>query len=165
MRRGGFLILIQALFSALSGYLFSKMSFVGRVGISVAFREYGVLKVWWQTAIILFVIQLMLITMLFIFRKLTGRIITRLVAFGFLLIGLLGAYFTYQDFTSTSHKLMRFYFHLGGYLFWAAWAVTCVWFLFTAKGAAVAPGTDNPLPAKSYSSGPDYNPDVLSKTE
>jgi len=123
------LIAVQALLSTISGVLTSQMSFIGKVGISVLYREYGIFKIWWKTAILLFVLQLALVFVLWLVKRLLGRKLAPVVILLFLLFGLTGAYFTYLDFTTTSHRLMKMNFHAGGYLFWGAWVLACIYFL------------------------------------
>ena len=124
------LALVQALLSTISGVLISKMSLIGRVGVSLAYREYTIFKTWWKTALLLFAIQVVLIVILQVVRSKTGAALGRLVALLLLVVGFIGAYLTYDDFTNTSHKVMKASFHFGFYLFWAAWAITCLYFLF-----------------------------------
>jgi len=127
------LVAIQALLSTISGILISQMSFVGKVGISVLYSEYGIFKVWWKTAILLFGIQLVLLFVLWLIKRLLGRRLA-LAAFSLLLLfGLVGAYFTYIDFTTTSHRVMRETFHSGAYLFWGAWALSCLYFMVVRR--------------------------------
>ena len=57
----------------------------------------------------------------------------------FVIIGLIGLLYTFYDFTSTSHKYMNSQFHTGGYLFWAGWFITCLFFFF----ARVKPKPDS----------------------
>lgn len=123
------LIAIEALLATISGVLLSQMSFIGKVGITVMYREYGIFKVWWQTAILLFAILLALVLVLWLVKKLLGRRLSIAAILLFLLFGLVGAYFTYIDFTTTTHRLMKMNFHAGGYLFWGAWTLACVYFL------------------------------------
>ncbi|WP_257668019.1 hypothetical protein [Parapedobacter tibetensis] len=125
------LIAVQALLSAISGMLMSQMSFIGKIGISVMYREYGIFKIWWKTALLLFAIQLALIFVLWLIKRLLGRRLSLVTFLLFLLFGLTGAYFTYLDFTTTSHRLMKMDFHSGGYLFWGTWCLACVYFLIT----------------------------------
>jgi len=128
------LIATQALLSTISGVLVSQMSMVGKLGISVLYSEYGIFKIWWKTAILLFAVQLVLIAVLWLIKWLLGRrlaLVTLLLA---LVFGLVGAYFTYLDFTTTSHRFMKESFHSGGYLFWGAWALSCLYFMIVSRG-------------------------------
>ncbi|WP_353197660.1 hypothetical protein, partial [Parapedobacter defluvii] len=115
--------------STISGVLMSQMSFIGKVGITVMYSEYGLFKIWWKTAILLFVVQLALLFVLWLIRKLLSRRLSFAVLLLFLLFGLIGAYFTYLDFTTTSHRVLKMNFHAGGYLFWGSWVLACVYFM------------------------------------
>ena len=125
--------LAQALLSLISGVLISKMSFIGKIGISTMYREYIIFKTWWKTALLLLVIQLVLIAVLQLFRTKVSVSFSRLLAFLLIVLGGIGAYFTYIDFTTTSHKMMRLSFHLGFYLFWVGWFITCFYYLLFKK--------------------------------
>jgi hypothetical protein len=129
MKGLGTLVAIQALLSTISGVLMSQMSLIGKVGITVMYNEYGLFKIWWKTAILLFAVQLALLFVLWLIKKLLGRRLSLAVILLFLLFGLVGAYFTYLDFTTTTHRLMKMNFHAGGYLFWGSWALACIYFM------------------------------------
>ena len=73
--------LVQALLSLISGILISKMSFIGKIGISTMYREYTIFKTWWKTALLLLVIQLILITVLQLFKAKVSVSFSRLLAF------------------------------------------------------------------------------------
>lgn len=128
------LIAIQALLSTISGVLVSQMSMVGRVGISVLYSEYGIFKIWWKTAILLFAVQMVLIVVLWLIKWLLGRRLALATFLLMMLFGLIGAYFTYLDFTTTSHRLMKETFHSGGYLFWGSWVLSCLYFMIVPRG-------------------------------
>ena len=102
--------LVQALLSLISGILISKMSFIGKIGISTMYREYTIFKTWWKTALLLLVIQLVLIAVLQLFKAKVSVSFSRLLAFLLIVLGGIGAYFTYIDFTTTSHKMMKLSF-------------------------------------------------------
>ena len=123
------LALFQALSSVISSILISNMSFIGRIGVSTMYRQYLIFKTWWKTALLLFVIQLILIVILYAARKLNFKL-GRMLALLFLFVGIVGTYFTYIDFTTTNHKMMKLSFHSGFYLFWISWFITCFYFLF-----------------------------------
>ena len=123
------LALFQALSSVISSILISNMSFIGRIGVSTMYRQYLIFKTWWKTALLLFVIQLILIVILYAVRKLNFKL-GRMLAFLFLFVGIVGTFFTYIDFTTTNHKMMKISFHSGFYLFWISWFITCFYFLF-----------------------------------
>jgi len=123
------LVAIQALLSTISGVFLSQMSFIGKVGISVAYQEYGIFKIWWKTAVLLFIIQLALLLVLWLVKRLLSRRLALAAFLLFLLFGLVGAYFTYLDFTTTTHRLMKMNFHTGVYLFWGTWVLVCLYFM------------------------------------
>jgi len=128
------LILIQGIISLISGILFSKMSLVGKIGITVVYREYSILKTWWKAALLVFLIQLIIIAILYLSKRFLifkTFIIINLIT---VIIGILGLFFTYIDFTSTSHKYMNSNFHNAGYLVWAGWFINCLYFfIFSVK--------------------------------
>lgn len=126
------LALFQALSSVISSILISNMSFVGRIGISTAYRQYLIFKTWWKTALVLLVVQLIIILILFIARKINLKI-GKFVAFLLFIVGIIGAYFTYIDFSTTNHKMMKMEFHSGFYLFWASWLISGLYFLLLRK--------------------------------
>ena len=127
------LILIQALLAILMAFLISKMSFIGRMGITFVYKEYLVFKSPWKTALLLFAVQTFLILILAFFKYFTPSKIANTVAIFTILIGLGAAYYTYLDFTTTSHKYMKSNFHMGFYLFWFAWIFSAVYLLFLKK--------------------------------
>lgn len=124
------LILFQAILSLVSGILFSQMSFIGKIGISMTNNEYSVLKTWWKGALIIFGVQLFLIVILGLNRKLNNYKSFLIIDLVLIIIGLLGLGYTYWDFTQTSHKYMDTLFHWGGYLAWLGWFISCLYFLF-----------------------------------
>ncbi|MGK6351128.1 hypothetical protein [Parapedobacter sp. DT-150] len=123
------LVAVQALLSTVSGVLMSQMSLVGKAGITVLYREYGIFNIWWKTATLLFAVQLVLILVLWIVKRLLGRRLSLAVILLLLVFGLAGAYFTYLDFTTTTHRLLKANFHAGGYLVWGAWALACIYMM------------------------------------
>ncbi|WP_286440523.1 MULTISPECIES: cytochrome d ubiquinol oxidase subunit II [unclassified Myroides] len=127
------LVLIQGLMAVLMAFMISKMSFMGRMGITFLYREYLVLKSPWKTAALIFVVQLFLIVILAFFKYFTPAKIANAMAIFTILVGLGAAYFTYLDFTTTSHKYMKSNFHIGVYLFWVSWIFSAIFFLFLKK--------------------------------
>jgi len=134
MKRPFLLSFILFPLSCLSGYLLSKASLVGRTGINLFYKEYKFLKTWWQGALVVFIV-LMLVLFIHtqIARKLTGN--ARTVAlFSMLLVAIAGLFFTYTDFRETlTHRLLGERFHLGAYLFWHGWMFVSVVFLLSHK--------------------------------
>lgn len=138
------LILIQAVISLVAGILLSKMSLIGRIGVSTFYTEYGFLKDWYKGFAAVFIVQLVLIAVLWVVKRTTTYKNFSLVNLIFIVIGLIGLLYTFYDFTSTSHKYMNSQFHTGGYLFWAGWFVTCLFFFFARvkPKPMVVPATD-----------------------
>src|SRR5690554_7045072 len=66
------LTLIQAIISLVAGILFSKMSLMGRIGVSTFYTEYGFLKHWYKGFAAVFIIQLLLIAVLWIVKRITS---------------------------------------------------------------------------------------------
>ena len=128
MKNFSIICLIQAIISIISSILISKMSFIGKIGVSTFYSQYAVFKTWWKTAFILFIIEFLLLLFLKIFKEKVSITFARILAFLLIIIGSIGAYLTYIDFTTTSHKMMRFSFHLGFYLFWVGWFISCFYF-------------------------------------
>ena len=124
------LILIQAIISLISGILLSKMSLIGKIGVSTVYSEYGFMKQWYKGFAAVFALQLFLIALLWIVKRLTSYKNFSIVNLVLIILGLLGLFFTYIDFTNTSHKYMNNQFHWGGYLFWIGWFVSCFYFFF-----------------------------------
>lgn len=128
------LILVQGIISLISGILLSKMSLVGKIGISVVYTEYTILKTWWKAALLVFVIQLILIAVLYVTKRFLLYKTFVIVNLIIVILGLLGLFFTYIDFTTTSHKYMNSKFHTGGYLVWLGWFINCIYFfIFSVK--------------------------------
>lgn len=122
MKATRFIFLLQVVLSLLSGYLISKMSFIGRLGINLFYSEYTIFKSWWQTALLLFTIQLLIFGVQLFIKKRKGNKLAYRFSLGLLLIALIGLYVTYHDFQHTfSHRLLKEKFHLGFYLFWLTW--------------------------------------------
>lgn len=128
-----FLILLQLLLSFASAMLFSKMSFIGKVSISLFYKEYAIFKTVWKTALAIFFIQLAVILLLALIKRFTPKWIYIPFILIAIAIGAIGAYYTFVDFTTTSHKHMKLYFHSGGYLFWFNWLISCIFILFIRK--------------------------------
>ena len=126
---GGLLFL-----SCISGFLMSKASWVGRAGMTLVYREYLFLKTWWKGAAVVAVAWLLL----FIIQGTITRNYDRkkyiTVHVVCIVLALLGAFVTYQDFTKNlSHKLLGSAFHTGAYLFWAGWIAISIFYLVNPK--------------------------------
>lgn len=133
MKKIHFLILVQLLSSCISGLLISKMSLIGRVGIHLAFREYLVFRSWWLTALLLFGFQLLIIFLISFLKQFLNEERTKKSIYLLIILAILGLIFSYIDFTTTTHKLMKGNFHSGFYLFFISWIGSCVFFLFSLR--------------------------------
>ena len=147
MKRRSLLVLLLLVLAAVSGYVLSKASLVGRVGISLFYRQYKFLKVWWQAGLIVFFIWMILFFLQgWAQRKFSAKT-AKLVQIGTIVVAIAGLYFTYLDFRHTvSHRWLGERFHLGGYLFWIGWIIIGVFYL-TEKRNTIVPTAD--LPTKT----------------
>ena len=134
MKRTSFLLFILAVLSAISGYLLSKASLVGRAGISMFYKEYQFLKVWWQGALVVFVVLLLLVLIQGAVQRKAARGSANFIHIICILLALAGLYFTYNDFRhDLSHRLLGERFHLGAYLFWVGWIIISMFYLAQRK--------------------------------
>ena len=134
MKRTSFLLFILAILSAISGYLLSKASLVGKAGISMFYREYQFLKVWWQGALAVFVVLLIFVLIQGAIQRKAARGTANFIHIICILLALAGLYFTYNDFRhDLSHRLLGERFHLGAYLFWVGWMIISMFFLAQRK--------------------------------
>ncbi|MEJ7912117.1 MAG: cytochrome d ubiquinol oxidase subunit II [Chitinophagaceae bacterium] len=134
MRFPVWLLFVLGLLSALSGYLLSRASLVGRAGINLFYKEYKFLKTGWQGALLVFV--LLVIVLLAHHAAQTKLAPGKRLGFflTMLLLALTGLFFTYSDFRHTlSHRLLGERFHLGGYLFWIGWMITSITYLLIGE--------------------------------
>jgi len=124
------LLLFLVFLSCISGYLMSKASLAGRIGISLFYKEYSFLKTWWQGALVVLA-GLIVVFLLLRFFSRRGSISKKWIApVAVILLALIGFYLTWQDFHQTrTHKMLGERFHIGAYLFWVGWIVTAIFFL------------------------------------
>lgn len=127
------MLLLSAL-AVLSGYLLSKASLVGKLGMTLVYKEYSFLKVWWQGALAVLAAWLVLLLIQGgVNRRAKGgnAALAQVVA---LVLAAIGLFFTYQDFRNNlSHRLLGERFHIGGYLFWIGWMIISLFYLFRGK--------------------------------
>ena len=133
-----FILFLLTALAALTGYLLSKASLVGKAGISLFYKQYGFLKVWWQGALVVLIVWLFLLGIQgWVSRraKSNNAMLAHIVA---IIVAVIGLFFTYHDFRNNlSHRLLGERFHIGGYLFWVGWIIISLYYLFkrrTAKG-------------------------------
>lgn len=128
MRHIKILIFLQLLLSLICGVLVSEMSLIGKVGIYLFHKNYQLLKFWWKTAILFFVVLLLLDLIQYNIKRKSIR--SDLYISVLLITGLLGLFATFRDFTTNfSHQLLQEKAHIGFYLFWLTWVGTNIYFL------------------------------------
>jgi hypothetical protein len=142
--------LLMAGMAVLSGYLLSKASLVGRVGIRLFYQEYRFLAVWWKGALVVAIVWLFLFL---VQRWLQRKVAPKRAKAAHLLciaLALAGLYLTYADFRQTlSHRLLGERFHLGAYLFWIGWIAISLYFLTSSPRIYQAHASerwDTPVP-------------------
>lgn len=121
---------LLAFLSCLSGWLMSRPSLVGRMGIELFYKEYKFLRTWWQGALAVFVTLMILLVLQGILALKLSKRKSNLIQLGMILLALLGFYFTYYDFNHTAtHRWLKERFHIGAYLFWASWIMISIYYL------------------------------------
>lgn len=124
------LVAAQALLCVISAYLISKISLIGKIGIALFYKEYKILRSGWKTFLLFFMIQLVIIGVLYLLHHKRSRKATVYTALGIMAAALTGLGFTYNDFLHTyTHRLLKERFHMGFYLFWIGMIASCVFFL------------------------------------
>ena len=93
-------LLFLAILSVISGYLMSRASLVGRVGMSLFYRQYNFLKTWWKgTLVVLFALMLLFIIHSLI-QKRFSQSKARTIHLIICVVAMAGLYFTYNDLTT-----------------------------------------------------------------
>jgi len=111
------------------GWTLSKATIVGKIGIQLLHREYSFLNSWWKGALLVWSVWLVLEIIQYRIWKRNRRNINLMLQATFILLAVLGLYFTYLDFRTFSHGLLGDRFHIGGYLFWIGWCIISIFFL------------------------------------
>jgi hypothetical protein len=149
VKRYGSFIFLLLILSVISGYLLSKASWIGRVGISLLYQQYGFLKVWWQGGGVIFIALMVLLIIHIVLKKKLSQgagILAHVISFT---IAIAGLYATYHDFRHDfSHRMLGERFHLGVYLFWIDWMLICLFSLFQKKETQPIIIADNTQPVK-----------------
>jgi hypothetical protein len=123
-KRISVLVLFLGMSACLSGYLMSKASFVGKLGMTYIYKEYRFLKTWWKGALAVFVIWIVLLVIQTIVERKLSKTKATAVHVIFIILALAGLYFTYSDFQhTTSHRWLKEKFHIGAYIFWLGWII------------------------------------------
>jgi cell division protein FtsW (lipid II flippase) len=129
-KRISLLVVFLAALATLSGYLMSKASFIGRLGMTYVYKEYRFLKTWWKGALAVFVVWIILLIIQAIVERKLSKQKATIIHIAFILLALIGLYFTYSDFQhTTSHRWLKERFHIGAYLFWLGWIIISVFSL------------------------------------
>ncbi|RYY61803.1 MAG: cytochrome d ubiquinol oxidase subunit II [Chitinophagaceae bacterium] len=133
------LVLCHALFTLVQVFLISKISFIGKIGIALMYKEYKFLRSFPKTYFLLFGVQLLVVGILtYTHRKQPRKnhLIACAVIFA---LAVLGLWYTYNDFVHNySHRLLKERFHLGFYLFWLGMMASCIFFAILPGQKAVA---------------------------
>lgn len=133
-RKSTIIIFINAFFSIVAGYLLSAISLVGRVGIGLFYQQYRFLKIWWKGALLVFVVWLFVWIFQLLLRKKMTVAGANVLHGIFLTLGIVGMYFSYNDFRHTlSHRWLGERFHLGVYLFWTGWLSLTIYVRMQSK--------------------------------
>src|SRR5690554_773599 len=101
------LTLIQAIISLITGILFSKMSLMGKIGVSTFYTEYGFLKHWYKGFAAVFIVQLLLIAILWIVKRITSYKNFSIVNLAFIILGLLRSEEHTSELQSRPHLVCR----------------------------------------------------------
>ncbi len=134
MKQNRVFIISLALFSLLTGYLLSAISFVGKAGISLFYTQYQFLKTWWKGALLVFIVWIVLFTILHSVNKRVSKTSSNIIFTVYLSIAMAELFFSYTDFrTSLSHRWLGERFHLGVYLFWLGWTAIAMFLLLKKK--------------------------------
>lgn len=127
MRTLLYLSAFQAILSAVAAYLISKMSFFGKMGISLFYKEYKILRSPVETGLAIFFVEMAVVVLLFVFWRFVSKRSTNILAMVLLLISVIGLAYTIYDFTyEFSHKILKSKFHIGFYLIWIGIMISCI---------------------------------------
>jgi hypothetical protein len=125
---------VLALCSICSGYLLSKASLTGKVGIDLFYKQYSFLRDPVKSTFLIVIVYTILFTLLTLLYKRMNCYKSNRIAILILLLGLTGALLTYYDFHHTlTHKLLGSSFHFGGYIFWLGWISIPVFYIVKSK--------------------------------
>lgn len=123
-------LLLLTILSVICGYLFHKISWIGRLGINIAYDEYTIFKSWWKSSLLVFGIYMALYLIHYMACKNKPQRSVIIINIASILLAIGGLYYTYHDFrTDFSHRITGERFHLGFYLFWVGWIVINLHFI------------------------------------
>ncbi len=137
MKHNTILVISVALFSLITVYLLSAISFVGRAGISFFYTQYQFLKNWWKGALLVFIIWIALFVVQSVLLTRVNKTTSNIILTILLFIAIAGLYFSYSDFRNTlSHRWLGERFHLGVYMFWLGWIAITIFVALQKKPLA-----------------------------
>ena len=130
LKRSPGMLIFLAVLSVVAGYLLSKVSIVGRMGMKIFYKEYLFLRSWWKDTLLLFVVLIILFVVQdYLKQKLPWNRSNKIFVIS-VVLALAGLYISYDDFRHTiSHHLLGERFHIGVYLFWVGWMVTSLYYI------------------------------------
>lgn len=140
-----FLLLLAAL-AAVSGFMMSHMSWIGKVGINLMHKEYKFLKVWWQGGVVVYGALLLFFMIQYFLQKQLPFVVAKMLHVLFLLAAIGGLYYTFSDFSNDfTHRLLRDVFHMGAYLFWVGWMLISIFFISIKRPTVIIAGSREPI--------------------
>ncbi|MBS1645371.1 MAG: hypothetical protein JST36_10065 [Bacteroidetes bacterium] len=123
MRKHVLFILFLIGLSLSSGWLMSRMSWIGRLGVNWFHQDLKFLKTWYWGGGLEFILLFVLFVLQYSLRRKCLPLVGISVQLVALLLAVLGFWLCWVDFKSDlSHHLMKQNFHAGVYLFWIGWA-------------------------------------------
>lgn len=122
---------IQLLLAVISALLMAQMSWVGKMGISLFYKDYAILKDPISSGVSIFVAQMVVIIILHLLYILTGRKALRIACIFFFLLAAIGLAYTINDFRQElSHRMLKYKFHYGFYLIWGGMMLSTLYYFF-----------------------------------
>src|SRR4051812_45781370 len=104
MKRHIQLLIILFSLSVLAGWLLSKASWIGRMGMRFFYKEYRFLQVWWKGTAVIFLLLLMVYAIQLLINRNWPKY-AKAASIISIVIAVIGLYFTYADFRHTlSHR-------------------------------------------------------------
>ncbi|HTN47252.1 MAG TPA: hypothetical protein VL098_12960 [Flavipsychrobacter sp.] len=152
MKRITYITLFTLIISIIAGTLVSSASWIGRVGISVFYKEYSFLKAWWKVATFMFLLLMLFYTLQSWAQKKLSVGAAKMVHIFCILAALTGLYLCYDDFQDDfSHSLLGERFHIGIYLFWIGWIVISAYLILTRNTQQTISPSRNSISKRSSS--------------
>lgn len=117
----------------------SHSRWIAKVGITFLHKGYNFTKIWWQGAIAVFLIYIVLLSVHSFVQKRMAPNAAKSIHLLMLMAAIAGLYFSIQDFKhDISHHLLGWRFHTGVYLFWGGWMIMAMSFM--SAGRAIERG-------------------------